>query len=432
MMLNKKIKLFSFNNFIILFFIVLLVITLNSFSTIKLENTSKRYAIKFTKFYPGDATGSTKTLGSGLTNNDFTTDENGWYYYSFNGTKYLVIAAATTYCRDASNHCGIDIQKHGMAKNIRYFGYYDTLVLNIGGKNYNAMVLDSCGACMWSSADKEGERYDIFTNGKGSTNPDIYSSTSSVVSANQSSTSLIGGLSEYFGNYTGNIKEGYLYKRQKNNALSPYKKQSDEAIEAHEKIIINNIFNRVNKYSSIASGDYEVPIIGEVGDALTWKQYDSKWGNIKLGTQGETIKGVGCLVTSVSIQIKISGTQVNTENFNPGTWVNYLNQNNGFSGSLFKWNKSSWNGLVPNWDIVSSGKSLPKDKAGKIEAVKSYLAQGYYPIMCVKANCGHWVAVTGATDNDIIMADPGSSSTSVFTKYKVNNVTRVALFKKND
>ena len=154
--------------------------------------------------------------------------------------------------------------------------------------------------------------------------------------------------------------------------------------------------------------------------------------NIKLGTQGETIKGVGCLVTSVSIQIKISGTQVNTENFNPGTWVNYLNQHSGFSGSLFKWNKASWSGLAPNWDIVSSGKSLPKDKAGKIEAVKSYLAQGYYPIMCVKANCGHWVAVTGATDNDIIMADPGSSSTSVFTKYKVNNVTRVALFKKND
>ena len=52
--------------------------------------------------------------------------------------------------------------------------------------------------------------------------------------------------------------------------------------------------------------------------------------------------------------------------------------------------------------------------------------------MCVKANCGHWVAVTSVTDDDIIMADPGSKSTSVFSTYKEKNVTRIAVFKKID
>lgn len=32
--------------------------------------------------------------------------------------------------------------------NWKYFSYYDTLFLNINGEKYEAIVLDSCGACM--------------------------------------------------------------------------------------------------------------------------------------------------------------------------------------------------------------------------------------------------------------------------------------------
>lgn len=232
--------------------------------------------------------------------------------------------------------------------------------------------------------------------------------------------------------YTGDIKQGYIYTTQKNNALLPYIKLADNKIDARIKKIINEIFGNASSYSITPGGSGSVEIVGGSEDALTWKQYDPVWGSVKLGSEGETIKSVGCLATSVAIQIKLSGTKVNTDNFNPGTWVNYLNSHNGFKGSSFVWSSSVWSGIAPNWQIDNSKLNLPSQKAEKIAKVKELLNQGYYPVMCVKANCGHWVAVTGVTDSDIQMADPGSKSTSVFTTYKEKNVTRVAIFKKTD
>lgn len=51
----------------------------------------------------------------------------------------MVIATATTY-----------LLKYGYARRegIVYRKYYDTLTLVINGKEYEAIVLDSCGACM--------------------------------------------------------------------------------------------------------------------------------------------------------------------------------------------------------------------------------------------------------------------------------------------
>lgn len=234
--------------------------------------------------------------------------------------------------------------------------------------------------------------------------------------------------------YDGNIREGYIYARQKGISLTVTKKDTDETINNKVDNIINKIFNNTGKYSSgpANSGNYELIVPEGSRNALDWKQYDSNWSSIKLGSKGETIKGVGCLATSVAIQIKLSGTQINSENFNPGTWVQYLNGHGGFSGSLFNWSNSGWSGLVPNWEIVNSKVNLPASKEGKISTISSYLNQGYYPIMCVKKNCGHWVAVTGVTNDNIKIADPGSSTTTAWPKYQVSNTTRIAIFKKND
>lgn len=45
---------------------------------------------------------------------------------------------------------------------IQYFSYYDTLTLNINGTDYEAIVLDSCGACMRKNI------LDLFVSGKDS------------------------------------------------------------------------------------------------------------------------------------------------------------------------------------------------------------------------------------------------------------------------
>ena len=233
--------------------------------------------------------------------------------------------------------------------------------------------------------------------------------------------------------YDGDLKQGYIYTTQKNNALLPYTNLEDTKIDEHIKGIIDEIFGNASEYSVTPTGNSSIEIVGGSEDALTWKQYDPTWGGVKLGPSGATIKSHGCLATSVAIQIKLSGTQVNTENFNPGTWVNYLNDHGGFdSASRLNWSSNGWSGIAPNWQIDSHNVALPADINGKIAKIKELLNQGYYPVMCVKANCGHWVAVTGVTDDDIEMADPGSKSTSVFSTYKEKNVTRVAIFRKTD
>ena len=429
---DKKIN-YKFIIIIIAFFNILslnLIFNFKSKTIVNLNNSITDYEVQLTYYYPGDKTGTGKTTGSGKTVSEFKVGENNWYFYEQNGVDYLVVAAATTYCRDAANHCGVSVDKHGMATTIPYYKYNDTLTLDIGGKEYNAIVMDSCGACMWGDRDTLGEKIDIFTTPNG-VNPAIYQS--SITGSNSNITTGNNAVNNFTTTYDGDIKKGYIYKRQKGNALILSKKDTDDTIVKKIDSIIKKIFKNTGRYSSGAanSGDYELVIPEGSRDALNWKQYDSNWGSIKLGSKGETIKKVGCLATSVAIQIKLSGTQVNSENFNPGTWVQYLNKHGGFSGSLFNWS-DTWLGLAPNWHLVDARIYLPKSKEEKIRTIKQYLDQGYYPIMTVKKSEGHWVAVTGVTNDNVLIADPGSAATTAWPKYEVTNTTRMAIFKKND
>ena len=89
------------------------------------------------------------------------------------------------------------------------------------------------------------------------------------------------------------------------------------------------------------------------GDYVNWKQYEGPWININLGNSGRTIKQIGCLVTSVSMQIARSGVQTNISNFNPGTFVEYLNSHGGFeSGGLYVWSAAT--SVAPSFKYVGS------------------------------------------------------------------------------
>ena len=70
---------------------------------------------------------------------------------------------------------------------------------------------------------------------------------------------------------------------------------------------------------------------GSTGPYAGWKQGDPAWASITIGNTSSTIGGVGCLVTSVSMLIAKSGVDVNVDgDFNPGTFVQKLNQVGGF------------------------------------------------------------------------------------------------------
>lgn len=78
----------------------------------------------------------------------FTPNEKGWYTYKGK----LVVATATPYM----------INVFGKKANKLYFKYYDELYITIDGVTYEAIVLDTCGACYWD------ERIDLYVKDKKS------------------------------------------------------------------------------------------------------------------------------------------------------------------------------------------------------------------------------------------------------------------------
>ncbi len=97
--------------------------------------TGSQYKARLTNFWPDDGYGTGRVTGSGKTIYDFQVNEHGWYTYQGK----LVIGTGTPY-----------LLKYGykQGKGVRLYEYYDELTLTIDGKNYPAIVLDSCGAAM--------------------------------------------------------------------------------------------------------------------------------------------------------------------------------------------------------------------------------------------------------------------------------------------
>jgi len=95
---------------------------------------SDTYTTRMTSYYPEE--GETMTA-SGLGINNFEINNNGWFTYD----NKLVIATAST--------------RLGYT-NMRTYNLYDELIININGIDYDAIVLDVCGAC------QKDNRIDLF------------------------------------------------------------------------------------------------------------------------------------------------------------------------------------------------------------------------------------------------------------------------------
>lgn len=90
---------------------------------------------------------------TGHTPKDFNINSEGWYTYQ----GYVVIATATHICVQVENGaCG----KYNDYKDTHhYFTLMDVITIHINNKDYEAIILDSCGACNW---DEDYQRVDIF------------------------------------------------------------------------------------------------------------------------------------------------------------------------------------------------------------------------------------------------------------------------------
>lgn len=98
------------------------------------------YETRLTSYYPRKPI---RPTGCGLGIEDFGVNEYGWYTYKGK----LVVATATNYLLNYGWRYSDDV---------RLYNYYDVLILNIDGTDYEAIVLDSCGICMTTG------RVDLF------------------------------------------------------------------------------------------------------------------------------------------------------------------------------------------------------------------------------------------------------------------------------
>lgn len=184
------------------------------------------------------------------------------------------------------------------------------------------------------------------------------------------------------------------------------------------------------QYASLWSG---VIYGSEEGEYTKWRQRGATWSNIKIGNTNSTIGDIGCLVTSISILIEKSGISTPMVPFNPGTFVEALNKKGGFdsNGNL---QYAAVNKVVPEFKYVGKVNLRNKAREEKLTTISQYYNQGYYLTVEVKgATEGnqHWVAVTGINGNNIIIVDPASDRTDMWSAYEWSKTTQFNYFKVN-
>ena len=201
------------------------------------------------------------------------------------------------------------------------------------------------------------------------------------------------------------------------------------------KQILLNVYNSSRKYGATDVEKMSCNSANVCGYSLSsgaysgWKQYEGPWINVPMGTSGKSIRQIGCLVTSISMLVAKSKAPTNIQGeFNPGTFVEYLNSHRGFSGGNLNWEAVT--NAVPSFVFQNKISVLGYNKQQKLEKIKTLLSQGYYIVVEVKGNTGqHWVAIDGISGDTIIMMDPGSSSTDLWGQYDWRNTSTISYYK---
>ncbi len=108
-----------------------------------------------------------------------------------------------------------------------------------------------------------------------------------------------------------------------------------------------------------------------------------KVGLIRNGNTSGTIESIGCLVTSVAILIAKSGVNTDINPFNPGTFVEASNENDGFTDKG-KLRYNSVSKVVPNFRYIGGVNLREKSREEKLLLISQYLSQGIILLLKLK------------------------------------------------
>lgn len=143
--------------------------------------------------------------------------------------------------------------------------------------------------------------------------------------------------------------------------------------------------------NSNTSGTYSAVKLSVV----SYKQTDSRWANVKLGTSGYTIGSSGCTTTALAM----------TESYRTGTTVTPATM-----ASRLTYAPAGWLYWPSNYVTTT-------DATGYLQAVYNLLKSGKPVILGMAKSSGaqHWVVVTGFTGgaltaSNFTINDPGSNS----------------------
>ena len=186
--------------------------------------------------------------------------------------------------------------------------------------------------------------------------------------------------------------------------------------------------SNINTASCDTGNNKSCNMTASTGPFTSWRQYEGPWAQTEIGNSGKTIKQVGCLATSVSILIAKSGVETKVSNFNPGTFVEYLSDNGGFSGPNFIW--ASATKIAPSFKFNNVYYVGGYSQQQKLNKIVELLNEGCYIAAEVKGNTGqHWVAIDGVQGNKVLMIDPGSTSNDMWGEYPWYNTSRLGCYK---
>lgn len=212
-----------------------------------------------------------------------------------------------------------------------------------------------------------------------------------------------------------------------NNETNEFKNLANQGLNAFE--IIKKIYGDSASVKSVSNNCESYSQTNAAGEFTNWKQCNESWSSIKLGKSGKNICRIGCAATSVAIQIANSNAKVAISKLDPGTFVETLNENGGFtSGGEIDWGKASV--VAPNFTYVGRD-SLIGDEEDKAQKLKNYINNNEYIVIGVhkaaKDGITHWVALDSVSSNTVFMFDPGSANTKLFDTYPYTKSRDIAI-----
>lgn len=167
------------------------------------------------------------------------------------------------------------------------------------------------------------------------------------------------------------------------------------------------------------------PTVAEAAELpyVNWRQTDSRWSSIKLGTAADaTVGNYGCVATSLCCLLVESGACSEDESeFNPKIGIAKMKSAGGFDNNANIYWAAAASANNKNFKLINTI-TLSGSDTQKLATIKKYYDQGYY--LQVKVVCGsqHWVAVRRfLPDGKCEIMDTGGTNQTYLSGYTISS-----------